>query len=238
LLSSCVRLSVCHKPVLYQNDWTNRASLWHRGFLPPVPHRVVRKYGYLQKLGFFPLRLCPKLRTSKISPRQLDRVVNKTRRRRRRSSLLATPIRQSTSRGCLLQVSQLQPSNSITANCRAFVVQLVSTVDKILTEGASRGPSATAELLVVLLLLTTYSCFSVKCIPLCMIFLYHFTTITAYTRLYRLCFLIKQCRALSCCAICHIEYCFVLCVTRSLGSLLRPVSLIKLNCRCQRVICE
>jgi len=99
--------SVCHKPVLYRNDWTNRAGLWHRGFLPPVPHRVVRKYGYLQKLGFFPLRLCPKLRTSKISPRQLDRVVNKTRRRRRRSSLLTTPIRQSTSRGCLLQVGQL-----------------------------------------------------------------------------------------------------------------------------------
>ena len=46
----------------------------------------------------------------KISPRQVGRVVNKTRRRRRqRSSLLTTPIRQSTSRGCLglLHVDQL-----------------------------------------------------------------------------------------------------------------------------------
>jgi len=35
---------------------------------------------------------CPKLRTWKFSPRQVDRVVNKTRRRR--SNLLTTPIRQ------------------------------------------------------------------------------------------------------------------------------------------------
>ena len=64
---------------------------------------------YLQKLGYFRLDLCPKLRTSKISPRQVDRVVDKARRRRRRrrSSSLTTPNRQSTSRGCLLQVSQL-----------------------------------------------------------------------------------------------------------------------------------
>jgi len=41
------------------------------------------------------------------SPRQVDRAINKARRRRRRSSLLTTPIRQSTSRGCLLQVGQL-----------------------------------------------------------------------------------------------------------------------------------
>ena len=30
-----------------------------------------------------------------------------------------------------------------------FVVQLVSTVDNILTDGASRGPSASAELIVM-----------------------------------------------------------------------------------------
>ena len=36
--------------------------------------------------------------------RQVDRIVNKIRRR---SSLLTTPIRQSTSRGCLLQVGHL-----------------------------------------------------------------------------------------------------------------------------------
>jgi len=41
-----------------------------------------------------------------ISPRQVDRVVNKLdRRRRRRSSLLTTPMRQSTSRDCLRGVT-------------------------------------------------------------------------------------------------------------------------------------
>ena len=104
-----VCMSICYKPVLYRNDWTNRAGFWHGGFLPSIPHYVVRKFAYLQKLRYFPLALCPKLRTWKILPRQVDRVVNKTlrRRRRRRSSLLTTPIRRSTSRGCLLQVGQL-----------------------------------------------------------------------------------------------------------------------------------
>ena len=38
---------------------------------------------------------------------QVDCIVNKTRRLHQRSSLLATPLRQSTSLGCLLQVDQL-----------------------------------------------------------------------------------------------------------------------------------
>jgi len=42
MLSSCVRLSVCHKPVLYyRNNWTNRAGL-------------------AQRLPFFYRRLCYK----------------------------------------------------------------------------------------------------------------------------------------------------------------------------------
>ena len=32
LLSSSVRPSVRHKPVLYRNDWTNRAGFWHGSF--------------------------------------------------------------------------------------------------------------------------------------------------------------------------------------------------------------
>ena len=51
--SSCVCLSihpsVCHKPVFYRNDWTNRAGFWHGGFLPPIPHCVVRKFCYFWK---------------------------------------------------------------------------------------------------------------------------------------------------------------------------------------------
>jgi len=31
----------------------------HVGFLAPISHCVVRKFGYLQKLGHFPLELCP-----------------------------------------------------------------------------------------------------------------------------------------------------------------------------------
>ena len=89
-----VRL-LCHKPILYRNDWTNRAVFLAWGFLPPIPYCVVRKSGYLQNHGYFPQGLCPKLRTL-ISLRQVGRVVNKSRRRRyRRSSLLTTPIRQS-----------------------------------------------------------------------------------------------------------------------------------------------
>ena len=40
---------------------------WHGVFLPRIPHShyVIRKYGYLQKLGYFPLGLCPKLWTLK-----------------------------------------------------------------------------------------------------------------------------------------------------------------------------
>ena len=61
--SSCVRQSVRHKPVLCRNDWTNRAGFWHGGFVPPIPNCVIRICGYLQELGYFPLGLCPKLRT-------------------------------------------------------------------------------------------------------------------------------------------------------------------------------
>ena len=33
------------------------------GFLPPIPRCVIRTYWYLQKLWYFHLVLCPKLRT-------------------------------------------------------------------------------------------------------------------------------------------------------------------------------
>ena len=40
MLSSCVCLSVCRKPVLHRNDWTNPAGVWHGGFLPSIPFCV------------------------------------------------------------------------------------------------------------------------------------------------------------------------------------------------------
>ena len=48
------------------------------------------------KYGYFPLDLCPKFWTWKISPRRVDGVVNKTRRR---TSLCITPVRRWTRRG-------------------------------------------------------------------------------------------------------------------------------------------
>jgi len=58
-----VRLSDRHKPVLCRNDWTkwatNRAGFWHGGSLPPIPYCVLRKFGYVQKRGYFLLGLCP-----------------------------------------------------------------------------------------------------------------------------------------------------------------------------------
>jgi len=50
-LSVCpsVQPSVRHKPVLYRNDWMNRAGFWHGSFLLPILPCVVRKFGYLQK---------------------------------------------------------------------------------------------------------------------------------------------------------------------------------------------
>jgi len=41
-----VRPSVRHMPVLYRNDWTNRAGFWQPGFFPPISHCAIRKFRY------------------------------------------------------------------------------------------------------------------------------------------------------------------------------------------------
>jgi len=45
----CVCVSVHYKPVLYRNDWTDRAGFWHGGCLPSFLHCALGKFGYLQK---------------------------------------------------------------------------------------------------------------------------------------------------------------------------------------------
>jgi len=55
------------------------------------------------------------------------------------SSTLTTRLPSHPSRGCLLQIGHWQPSISITAICCGFVVQIVSTVDKIFTDIARRA---------------------------------------------------------------------------------------------------
>jgi len=140
LLSSCVRPSV--RPSVTSRYCIETTGFgMHGGCLPPIPHCFIREFSEWY--------LCmSKLRTLWISPRQVDHVVNKTRRRRRRrSSLLTTPIRRSTSRGCLNCLFKLNwtasrstvTPDSIAAICCGFVVQLVSTVDKISTDIARRA---------------------------------------------------------------------------------------------------
>jgi len=58
---------------------------------------------------------------------------------------------------CFLQVQQLQPSNSITAICCGFVVQLVSTVDKFLTDIVRRAVRLTNGLF------TAHELYSANC---------------------------------------------------------------------------
>ena len=48
VLASAV--SVTHRRLAKRlSVWTDRAGFWHGGFLQPVLHRVLRKFGYLQK---------------------------------------------------------------------------------------------------------------------------------------------------------------------------------------------
>ena len=96
-LSVC--LSVCPSVTSrYCIERTARIELFLAWTLPSTyPTLCCKEIWVSPKLGYLPLELCAKLRTWKISPRQVDRVVIKTRRR---SSLLTTLQRQSTSRGC------------------------------------------------------------------------------------------------------------------------------------------
>ena len=80
-VSASVCLSVYHKSVFYRNGWTDRAGLWRAGFYRPILHCVLRKFRYLQKDGYFPLELCPKLHFLQfylirlaITPRKDDRL--------------------------------------------------------------------------------------------------------------------------------------------------------------------
>ena len=106
LLSSCVRLSVlCHKPVLYRNDCTNRAGIWHGAFFH-LSHAVLWRNSGISKNRVLSSGTLSQTSDLEISPRQVDRVVDNSS-----SSMFEfvgdTYIRQSTSRGCLLQVRQL-----------------------------------------------------------------------------------------------------------------------------------
>jgi len=60
MLLSCVRLSVRLPQAGIVSKRLDESSwFWHVGFLPLIQHCVISKYSYLQKLGNYPLRLCP-----------------------------------------------------------------------------------------------------------------------------------------------------------------------------------
>jgi len=71
----CPFVCLSYKPVLCLNDSTNQVGFQHGRFLPPIPHSVIRKFRYIEKLEYFSLELCPNSRLGKF--RQVDRVVNK-----------------------------------------------------------------------------------------------------------------------------------------------------------------
>ena len=86
--SVCPSVSVCRNSEFYESGWAYRAGFGHGSFISPVLHchkdiRVSPKQGYSSCLWNF----VPNSGFRKISQRQVDRVVNKTRRQ---SSLLTT----------------------------------------------------------------------------------------------------------------------------------------------------
>jgi len=97
-------LSVClsvRLPVT-SRYWTNRAG--HECFIPQLPHYVIRKIGYFQRLRYPVHALsCGTLSQTagleNFAMASRSRCQQNSSLRRRRSSLL-TPIRQSTSGGC------------------------------------------------------------------------------------------------------------------------------------------
>ena len=93
-LSSCVRPSVCPSVTSqYCMEMTERIDLIFGCKPPPTyPTLSYKKIWVTPKIGYFPSELCPKTPGLKNSPRQVDRIVNKTRRRLRRWSLLTTHI--------------------------------------------------------------------------------------------------------------------------------------------------
>jgi len=63
----CRRVSVCPSAVppvtsryCIETTWQIELAFSMKAFFPPVPHCIIRKFGYMQKWGYFPLELGPK----------------------------------------------------------------------------------------------------------------------------------------------------------------------------------
>ena len=102
MLSSHVHLSIRASQAGIVSKPVDESS-WFLAWRLPATYPTLlccKEIWVSKKFECFPLGLCPKLWTYKISPWQLDRIVNKSRRRRWQWSLLTTPVRQSTGLFC------------------------------------------------------------------------------------------------------------------------------------------
>ena len=147
-----VRLSVRHKPVLYWNDWTNRDSFGMGGLFLPILHCVIRVFGYLQNKSTSLWNSAPNYERRKF--------------RHGKSIALSTKLNVDgracwrhlyDSRRVVAVYYKSVSCNPLTPLLR-FVVDLLYNLFAQLCNsrqdsdwhGASRGPSAVAELLVYL----------------------------------------------------------------------------------------
>jgi len=127
------RLVRHHKPVLYWNDWTNRAHFWHGDF-PPLSHTVLKgNFGISNNQGtslwdFVPNSGLGKFRHSKSIALSTTLVVVDGR---------ACWRHLYDSRRVVAVYYKSVNCNPLTRSLR-FVVQLVSTVNKFLTDKARR----------------------------------------------------------------------------------------------------
>ena len=137
-----VRLSVCHKPVLYRN--TGRIELVLACRLPCTNHTLC-----YSKIRVLKITVRPTASVTLSQTVNLDNFSTASRSCCQQNSstveLLMTPIRQSTSRGCLLHDGQLRPSNSITCDLLWIFCRLTTCLYsfaaavKILTNIARRA---------------------------------------------------------------------------------------------------
>jgi len=130
---------------LYRNDCTNRAAIWHGAFIHQSHAVLWRNSGVSPKIRALPSGILSQTSDfenfaapSRSHCRQL--VVVDVRWRH-----LYTTIDES----WLFTTSPPTVTPKLYSICCIFVVQHVSTVDEILTDSASRCPSAVAKFLVV-----------------------------------------------------------------------------------------
>ena len=142
--------SVRHKPALYRNHWTNRAAFWQEDFFSPVPHCVIRNFEHLQKLRYFPLGTL-----SETPDLQKFRSASRSRCQQNSSSSSST-VELVDDTCTTVDESWLFTTSRSTVTlqlhyCNLLWICCTNCFDNWQNfdwHGASRGPSAVAELLV------------------------------------------------------------------------------------------